>query len=256
MRSFKRVLVYLLLLTLALPARLWAAATTHAVATASTSNATSYASGAFTPAANDLLIAFVVASGTVATGTMTSSVGGQTFTKITSFAYSASANTVYAFVSDQLVSATSQTVTFDCTGDNATGAVIFVARISGMSRTGLSAIKQSAGQANQSASTTPAPAFGASALTGNPTLGVIGNATSPAGMTPPTGWTENASGDTGYSTPTTGGEYVYRDSGFTGTTITWGGTSASVFASLIVELDTSAPPACTRGGLSLLGVGC
>lgn len=78
------------------------AAVTHAIATASTSNASSYASGSFTPAANDLLVAFVAASSTVATGTMTSSVGGQTFTKVTSFLLGASAWTLYAFICDQL----------------------------------------------------------------------------------------------------------------------------------------------------------
>lgn len=251
----KKLAALFLFLALLIPTRLWALAGTHAIATANTTNGTSYASGSFTPAANDLLVAFVVASGTVATGTMTSSVGGQTFTKITSFVYNGSLNTIYAFVGDQLVTAVSQTVTFDCTGDTATGAVVSVLRVSGMSRTGLSAILQSAGQSNQAGGGTPAPAFGASALTGNLTAGVVGNGANPAGLTPPTSWTE--ANDTGYPSPNIGSEYVYRDSGFTGTTITWGSASGSEFGSLILELDASAAPtaSCPKR-LTTMGVGC
>lgn len=220
------------------------AAVTNGVGTASTTGGTgAQPTGAFTPAANDLLIAFIVASdGVLATPTVSSD-SGITFTKITSFTYRTSLDTVYAFVANALATAVSQIVSFTSAGDSTTGSVIFVARVSGMSRTGLGAIKQSSGQSNQAAAGTPAPVFGASALTGNPTLGVIGNSTNPATMTVPTGWTEQS--DLGYITPTTGGEYVSRDSGFTGTTITWGGTSASNFASLIVELDASVPAADT-----------
>src|SRR5262249_36569936 len=88
---------------------------------------------------------------------------------------------------------------------------------------------------------TPAPVFGASALTGNVTLGAVFNANNPAAMTPPTSWTEQ--NDTGYNTPTTGQEYVSRDSGFTGTTITWGNASGSAFSAITVELDTTSTPA-------------
>jgi len=215
-----------------------AATTFHAISTASTSNATSYASGAFTPAANDLLVAFVTASGTIATGTMTDS-QNLGFVKVTSALKNSSADTIYLFVAKNLANAKSMTVTFDCTGDAATGAIIQVVRISGMNRTGLNAILQFAMQENQAAAGTPAPAFGAAAQTGNPTLGVVGNSTNPATMTAPTGWTEND--DAGYITPTTGAEYVVRDSGFTGTTVTWGSTSASAFGAVIVELDTTTP---------------
>ena len=154
----------------------------------------------------------------------------------------ASVNSIYAFVSDQLVSnAASQTVTFD-PADAANGTIIFVNAVAGMSKSGTAAIRQFAKQDNQAAGT-PAPAFSSNALTENVTLGVVGNATSPAGLTAPTSWTEPAStGDLGYSTPTTGGEYVFRNSGFTGTTITWGSASASAFGSIIIELDTSANP--------------
>jgi hypothetical protein len=242
-----KILNCLLLLSCSVTIR--AATVTHRIATASTSNTTSYASGSFTPAAGDLLIAFVVASGTVATGTMTDS-QSLGFTKITSALKNSSADTVYAFVSNAQATASSMTVTFDCTGDSATGAIIFVASVSGVLKAGTSAILQSAIQENQAAGGTPAIAFTNAARVGNPTLGCIGNSTSPAGITPPTNWTEDAAGDTGYNTPPTGGEYAFRNSGFTGTTITWGSTSGSAFGGIILEVDAGQPR-----GLFTLGVG-
>lgn len=217
------------------------ATVTHEISTADTGN-TPNASGAFTPAADDLLIVFIVASATVtdpASSALTNS-QGITFTQILRAQCASGVDSIYAFVANSLVTsgqAVSQTVTFN-PADVANGTNIFVAAVAGMTRVGIDAILQSAKQDNQAAGT-PAPAFGASAQTGNPTLGVIGNATNPAGLTPPTSWTEG--GDIGYATPTTGGEYVYRNSGFTGTTITWGSASASAFGSIIIELDTSVP---------------
>lgn len=237
------VLTTLILLAVLWPvAHVRAATSTHAVGTADTGN-TPNTSGAFTPAVDDLLIVFVVGSATVTDAGDTLTNSGVTFTRFLSATYAASVNAIHGYVANALVpSATSQSVTFTPT-DTANGTVIFVCRVAGMTRTGLNAIRQSAKEDNQGAGGTPAPAFASAALTGNPTLGVIGNNTNPAGLTEPTGWTEPAStGDLGYATPTTGGEYVFRDSGFTGTTITWGGTSASVFGSIIVELDSSSPP--------------
>lgn len=214
---------------------------THAVTTASTSNVASYASGSFTPAAGDLLIGFVRAGATAAVAPSASMITslGIPFSLVRRQTFRTSLDSLYAFVSNGLVVASAQTVTFTCTGDAADGTVIFVCRVSGMTRTGLDAILQSAGQDNQAAAGTPAPAFSSSASTGNVTMGMVGNSTNPATMTAPTNWTERA--DSGYATPTSGAEYVTRDSGFTGTTITWGGISASAFGSLILELDTTVP---------------
>jgi len=221
------------------------ATVTHAISTASTAGGTSYASGAFTPAADDLLVAFVFATSTVATGTMTDS-QSLGFTKVTSAVKGGTAHTLYAFVANALAAASSMTVTFDCTGDPASGAIVQVARIAGMSKTGLTAILQSAKLENQSAGGTPTATFPASALTGNPTLGAVGNGTNPATVTNPSGWTERA--DDGYSVPDAGQEYVSRDSGFTGTVITWGSTSASTFCDLIVELDASGAGTAANAG--------
>ena len=205
--------------------------------TQSSANTNQYAKLLAPASADYLLVVLVVASATVDPGDVTSDVG-ITFTKVTSALFNASADTLYVFVANQLSGEENPTVTFDCTGDNATGAIIGVAIVTGMSKTGAAAIRQSKIVQNQAAGGTPAVTFDAACLTGSITLGLVGNKSSPAGVVHPAGWTERY--DSGYSLPTTGGEIITRDSGFTGTTITWGGTSATAFGVIGVELDTAA----------------
>ena len=213
---------------------------THEIGTADT-GATPNTSGAFTPVIGDLLIVFVVASATVDPAPTLTNTEGTTFTLILRATYASSAHSIYAFVANQFVtSASSQTVTFNTPADTATGTVIFVNAVAGLTRAGLDAIRQSAKQDNITTTSTPAPAFSQNANTNNPTLGVVGNQTNPATLTEPTGWTEAS--DLGYATPTTGGEYVFRNSGFDSTTITWGSTSAPGFGSIILEIDTDPLP--------------
>jgi hypothetical protein len=215
------------------------AACTFQVATNDSTNTTSYLSTAFTPAANDLIVVFVSAAGTVAVGTMSDS-QGLGFTKITSALKSASGDTLYLFVANALAAASSMTVTFDCTGDAATGATSVVYSVSGMSRTGADAVLQSAKEDNQASGGTPGPAFASACQTDNPTLGAVFNSAGFPILPAPTGWTEDA--DTGFTVPTQSIETVHRDSGFTDTTITWGSTSGSAFGDIIVELDSSTIP--------------
>ena len=202
----------------------------------------SYASGSFTPAANDLLLVLVTATATVTNpGTCTSSIADITFSPVVRSVWSSSANTVVSFVSNQFVPATSQTVTYDCTGDAATGAIVVVLRVAGMTRTGTAAIRQSAVQTNGAAAATPAPAFSGAALTGNACVGFYGSGTSSTTKnSAPASWTE-VYDLTGFASPTTGTHVISRNSGFTGTTVTWGGASATVFGAQIIELDTSDP---------------
>lgn len=191
----------------------------------------------FTPANNTLLVAFVEASDTTqATGSFSCNSGGITFTQFATVLFSGAANAVYGFVANSLAPNSSMTCTFDVSSDPSTGNILFVYEVSSMSRTGSSAIKQSKTNSG-SAGNTLQVTFDASALTGNPTIGFVGNSSNPAGVSPTTNWTEGA--DLGYNTPTKGGEGQHRDSGFTGTQIQWGTDSASAWGAIIVELDTS-----------------
>jgi hypothetical protein len=215
------------------------AAVTHAVSTPSTSNTTSYLSGSFTPAADDLLVVFVSITASVsATPTLTSSVGGKTFSLKDTALWGTSTHKMFVFVADQLASNVSQTVTFDCSDDSATGCNITVARVSGITKTGLTAILQTAKSENQSgAGSNPATTFSSSALTGNPTITCI-SSNDNTNMTEPTDWAHLAR--PGYGTPVNETTSAYRDSGFTGTTITWANTTNGDYAVLAVEIDASA----------------
>jgi hypothetical protein len=200
-----------------------------------------------TPAVNDLFVVFCAVNVNTNTApTMTDDNGSGAYARVTTAQWNTSANTMSVFVRTALMTNTTSTIITCATGSNTSGELVVFA-ISSMSRVGAGAILQSAVQANQASSTTPAPTFSASVLTANLTLGAVANATNPATLTPPTSWTEDATaGDVGQATPTLGLESVSRNSGFTGTTITWGSTSASAFADIIVELDTSAAPLAGR----------
>jgi fibronectin-binding autotransporter adhesin len=198
---------------------------THAGSPNSTSNTNSYTTGSFTPATNDWLVAFVIASETATAATMTDS-QGLGFTLQHSVAIGV--NTLYCFTANALASASAMTVTFDCTGDNATGAVISVARVAG--GRWLRQIKSAIG----SAGGTPAVTFDRNVTSGHAVIAVCANSSNPATLTPPTSYSEYT--DTGYNTPTTGFEGTARASGETGATITWGGTSATDWGALAVEI--------------------
>lgn len=205
----------------------------------STTNADLYAHAAFTPAASELLMVFVRSGETAAAGVLTSDVG-ITFTNVARTDLNGGVDFIDTFVADSLTTAVPTILTWSCTGDNANGRFCCGFRISGMTRTGLSAIRQFKEQENQAAGT-PAPVFDAACLTGNLTCAVAGNLNNSSGLTGPSGWTLRVS--SGYNTPTTGIYTSTRNSGFTGTTVTWGSASATVFGAIIVELDTSAPAA-------------
>lgn len=215
------------------------AACTHRVSTASTANASTYASGAFTPALNDLLVAEVEYSATTVgvVPTMTDS-QGLGFTLIVAKANDNTSGATAIFVANALAANSSMTVTLSPVSTTPTGAIITVTSVSGMTKTGATAAKQSA-SAN-GVTSAPAATFASSVLTGNVTITVVQGVGSGTGLgvTQPTSWTSQ--NDTGYSTPTIGGQYATRDSGFTGTTITWGSSLSGRWSTAIIELDTSA----------------
>ncbi len=219
---------------------------TFAISTTSTSNASSYATGSFSPASGDLLVVTVVATGTVAAGTVTDSTSEETFSKVTSTLKNSGADTIYLFVGNAKTSSTtSRTITFDCTGDAATGAVVTVTRVANMNSVGVGAVAQFAVETNQAAGT-PAPVFGTSVNTNDAVIGVVGNATNPATLTAPAGFTEDS--DNGYATPTTGQESVHINGGFTGTTVTWGSSSASAFGDIVAAMTHDTVVACGNTG--------
>lgn len=220
------------------------ATVTHRVTTPDTGN-TPNATGAFAPASGDLLVVFVTkeasAAATIVSADLTSSVAPTGFTLIRTQTFRSGADALCVFVADALTTnTTSRTVSLASGADAGAGTIISVYSVAGITQTGAAAVEHHAGQSDQTAGTTPAPAFSGAARTINCCMGAVANATNPAGLTQPASWSESQ--DVGYTTgAVTGLETAFRNSGETGTTITWGSTSASAFASIIIELDISIP---------------
>ena len=208
---------------------------------ADTTNAQTYTTGSMTPNAGDLLVVLFAGAGTQTHNpTVTDSLGG-TYVVQDFFLATSSTDIVHIAVANQLASGSALTITVDyLVSDPATGCIIFVAAVSGMFNTGTAAIKQHAGTDNGSSGVPITASFGASCLTGDPTLGLAARSTL-TNYTPPTNWTEQ--GETSFLTPTLSAEYVSRDSGFTGTAITWVNNADAVWGAYIIELSPGSPPA-------------
>jgi hypothetical protein len=207
------------------------------VQTGDTAAASTYATGSFTPAAGDLLLAVAGVQGTVDGGAYTSSDAGKTYAKVTEAVWTSDTRRLYAFVAEQAADADSQTGTMDVTGDAGTSCAQAILRVSGMTKLGAAAIRQFKVASNQSAAD-PTITFDSACLTGNPTIMVVVfNSASTGNGTDPVGWTRTA--DIAIGTPGCNVIAFTRNSGFTGTTITMtsGATNHAVIG---IELDASA----------------
>jgi hypothetical protein len=216
------------------------------VVTPDTGN-TPNASGAFAPAVNDLLVVFVMKEASALASPMvsadlTSSVAPTGFTLIRTAGYLASASHMAVFVADALcTNTTSRTVTIASGADPAAGSIICVLAVSGLTRVGADAVRQS-GVLTDQATGIPSLTFDTGvALTGNPIVGAIGTPDGTPALTAPASFAENA--DTGYTTGSANGIHVVsRDSGHTSQTVAWQTASATgTWGGIIVELDTSGP---------------
>jgi hypothetical protein len=210
---------------------------TAGVASGGASSGTGNRTATFTPAVGDLVVVYCcVAANTNDTPTCSDNNGSGTYDLIDVMNASiASINyRMSVFIRTALMVNTTSTVITVATGSNTSG-TIHVVPITGVSRTGSSAVRSKGSQNNQAAGTA-APVLNQSALTGNGTLVAQGSADTTT--TPPTNWTEVL--DTSQSNDTVALESASRASGFTGTTITFGAASSTVFCSHAMELDVSA----------------
>ena len=161
-----------------------------------------------------------------------------TYTQITSALKNSSADLMEVYIRTALIGSASSTVFTEAPGTT-TGGGLAVYSVKGMTKTGATASKQSGVQANHAASATPAPAFGGAATTTNVIIGAVFNATNPGGISPRSSPVYYQDSSLGYATPTAGLSLMSLNGGETGTTITWGSSSASQFSSIVVELDAS-----------------
>lgn len=210
--------------------------------TTSDTGTTPNTSGSYTPTSGRLQVVVVSARTTTDSAPTLTNSAGLTFTRVSSATVSfpvTAANYMAFFVADALTTVTSsQSVTASFAADQAAGSIISVFEISGMTRFGTNAIRQVAVDNAKGLNDTLTPTFASSVLTGNPTLVAAFNSDNPAGLTPPTSWTELV--DNGHATPTSGQECCNRDSGFTGTSVPYGSVLATNGAAFAIEFDTSA----------------
>lgn len=177
---------------------------------ASTSQANSYSMSAFTPTAQSLLVVFVYATGTtIADPTMTG--GGLDWTL--EAAQTVGANKLAIFWARVGASPISTTISFSCTGDNATGCVMSVIQFLGYDQLVKNPIKQFKQSTSTTTSTNANITFDAALSTSNGYAigfyGTLGNNSSTA----PGGWTE--ADDIAYTSPATNQGVAYRAGGLT-----------------------------------------
>lgn len=226
------------------------AAVAHLGSLADTGNTLTYTTGSFTPTAGDLLVVLAAVTATVdGTATLTESAGGGSYTQITwspstDNQWGGTGNRMYVFVRTALIPASPAARTFTLTlpADAGTGAQVTVVRVTGMTNTGSSAVRQLKGA--KGSGTTPSLTFGSAPLTTNPIVGNLINGANPTGITIPGSFTSLGNAN-GFATPTTGFESIKVDSGFTSTAVTWGTSSATAWGALALELDASGAAAAT-----------
>lgn len=212
-----------------------------------TNNQGTYDSVSFTPTAGRLVVALVNITLTNIDGTFGVLSGGS---GISSFALagrafnSANGHSSYIWVAEQFVGTPAATVLrANVSADPGTGFYFAVVEVDSMFRTGADAIRQVAEINDGPGASAPVFDFGVgnNVLTGNPTLGVLGNISS-GGLSVPVGWTEPVGYDLTFGSPTYGSHIIYRDSGFTGTTVTYP-SNETAHQGVMIELDRSDPGA-------------
>jgi hypothetical protein len=200
---------------------------------------------AFTPAANDLLIAITghsFALGTDPADTITDSQSGTWDLVGTYRSFStAVGGGLRIWARQTAVTASSMTVT-STPGGTSTGGGLAVLSVSGSSGYGSGAIRAQAGQADTAAGT-PSIVMPQAVLTTSSLIGaVMTNTNGSANCAIPSGWAVEDY-DQGYSTPAVGIEVCHRDTGETRTTIPFGAATPSQFGALIIEILPAASTA-------------
>ena len=202
-----------------------------------------------TPAVGDLILIFVVVSNDSTFSAPTDNQSG-TYTQIGSTLNNIS--TIYGawYVRDALIPAATSTIFTLSNPGSDTGGGLAVIKVTGMTKAGSSAVRQSkiGGQGGSFATPVATGSWTSAKLTTNPVVGAVINSSNPAGLTATTSYNELL--DTGFNTPTTGVEIQKIDSGDTTSTMSWGSGSGSLWVCMGVELDASA--SASQGNMFLM----
>jgi hypothetical protein len=193
-----------------------------------------------TPAAGELLVAFVGIATSDTAPTMSDTDANITgWTLVGAFQSQAATGGLRCYLSNQGAAGAAITVTMTPTAD--AGGGLAVLSVTDPAAFGASGARSTGGQADQAAAT-PAPVLSNTPLSHNPVIiAVMTNTNGTANASPRTGYTEPAGYDLGFNTPPTGIEVQYIESGETSATLTTGGAAPSTFASIGVEISTNLP---------------
>lgn len=190
-----------------------------------------------TPAVNDLIVVVAASSG-LAGGTtaVTDDNASGTYTQVDSDRTGFSTTGVLTvWVRTALIPAASSTV-FTAAQVGSTGGGLIVLAVKNMRLLGANAVRSNGGESTGTAGTTPAPVLSLLPLALNPIISAVANGSNNAAITPRAGYSENE--PTGYASPSTGLSVTWLSSGEKETTITYGATSATAFASVAIELNS------------------
>jgi len=184
--------------------------------------------------AGDLLIVAVQWSGNSNTSPTCTDNQSGTYSLVLTARNNLSADICAIFVRNQVVASTATITVAPVvgSGNNTAGEILTVA-ISGATKFGLSAIKQSAKQENQITGA-PAPTLASNAQTAHMTLTYCGSSTT-AGSVPNASWTERQ--DASQTSPVTSLEVATRNSGFTGTSAPYVSVASIVWNAAILEIN-------------------
>ena len=192
-----------------------------------------------TPGVGDMVFIVTASTGNTSLATPTDDNATGTYTLIATAYKNANADTMSIFGRTAQIPAASSTI-FSHAPGTSTGGGLTVITVTGMSykKVGASGARQSAVQNNQDPTITPTPTFTYSPKPENMIIAATFNASTGAGMTARSGYTERQ--DATYATPSTGLETMTRDSGEFMKNIAWGGTIAFDSCALAIEVDGEA----------------
>jgi hypothetical protein len=224
-------------------------------AVASTSNATTYSLGSFTPTANALLIVMVFCTGLSAGSNMSNTGTALTWTPITNSVISSNGITydtndqARMYMAQVPSSVSASVISFNVVGGNGTGCVMICFQITGHNPTfPQAAVVYSAATSTNVTMTVPAK------NTNNAYVAGWGGQLGAGSSTPPTSWTEN--GDVSYNNPTSNGAGAFRAGGETSTSVAFTNTSTN-WGAMYVEINeaTVGNPAQYANSLMMSGLG-
>lgn len=184
-----------------------------------------------TPDVGDLIV-IIAAHNTTGQPAPTDNNSSGTYTSLQTAFGQDFASQFNVYVRTALIGSASSTVFTHAPGASGGGGLA-VLKVTGAQVAGASAVRQVATEST-TFGTTPAPVMASAVLTSSAVIGALFNGSNPAGVIERSIYTELL--DTGWNTPSSGIEVMAVNGGETGTVLSWGGSSASTFGDIVIEL--------------------